>query len=648
MHPNSLPDKKQGSAPARIRDWLTEPHASILDLGRRRRARLLSSLLLILIPLSILVILITPWITPSPEFERVHTQIYRATFTGIFFLICAYGLSRTRYYTLAAWATTVTILLAVYAAEIINPVSTTLPSFLVLGVLMSSLLLSFRATIIVLAITLIGIGALPLSVPGLTHEYILDVVRFVLVVGALALAAAMVNERSLNQIEEQSRGISGSEKRFRTLIGNASDAVLLLDTQGTIVYASPNTERITGYGDEENVGRNLFAWIHPDDVHTVTKMMGQILGDPSLSLAANLRYLHKNGSWRWLEGTATNLLGEPHVQAIVINYRDITERKQIEDALKDSRERYRALFEDSPVSLWEEDFSAVKRRIDSLRRQGVKDFRAYFEEHPEAAAACAEEIRIVDVNNATLKLYKAEDKTALLTNLRGILGARALDDFRNELVHVAEGKNEFEWEGINRAVSGEELTVSLRWSAMPGYEETLEKVIVSVTDITERKRAEEKLVYASTHDALTGLYNRAYFNEELAKLERGRRFPVSVVIVDVDKMKFVNDNFGHAAGDAELQRAARLLSSAFRAEDTIARIGGDEFAVLLPGAGDSLAGQILDRVRNILVAQNNAAYEPRLSISIGVATAESGESLPRALKEADDRMYREKQEKRGA
>ena len=214
------------------------------------------------------------------------------------------------------------------------------------------------------------------------------------------------------------------------------------------------------------------------------------------------------------------------------------------------------------------------------------------------------------------------------------------------MVNIAEGKTEFEWEGTNRTLGGDELTISLRWYAMPGYEDTLAKVIVSVTDITERKRAEEKLEYASTHDALTGLYNRAYFNEELARLERSRQFPISVVIVDVDEMKVINDNYGHAAGDAQLQRTARVLSAAFRAEDTAARIGGDEFSVLLPGTQTAVADRILARVRKTLASHNDDSKEYPLSLSIGVSTANLGDSLTQALKEADDRMYREKQGKK--
>jgi diguanylate cyclase (GGDEF)-like protein len=170
-----------------------------------------------------------------------------------------------------------------------------------------------------------------------------------------------------------------------------------------------------------------------------------------------------------------------------------------------------------------------------------------------------------------------------------------------------------------------------------------------VSDITVRKRVEEKLQYLGTHDALTGVYNRAYFEEEFDRLKRGRGFfPVSVVMVDVDGMKAINDSLGHAAGDALLQAAAVVLASAFRSEDVVARIGGDEFAVLLPASDRATAEKVVTRVRKALSMQNsNVRDRFLLSLSIGMASGEKGCSLSEVLREADENMYREKELKKG-
>lgn len=163
-----------------------------------------------------------------------------------------------------------------------------------------------------------------------------------------------------------------------------------------------------------------------------------------------------------------------------------------------------------------------------------------------------------------------------------------------------------------------------------------------VSDITERKQAEEELRELSIHDVLTGLYNHGFFLAELARLERGREFPVSIVMVDVDHLKQINDEHGHAAGDELLKQVAKVLMSAFRAGDVVARIGGDEFAVLLPTTDAPAADISLQRVRNVIRENNARETEIPIHISMGVSTADKAERLTTALKEADTNMYREK------
>jgi diguanylate cyclase (GGDEF)-like protein len=170
-----------------------------------------------------------------------------------------------------------------------------------------------------------------------------------------------------------------------------------------------------------------------------------------------------------------------------------------------------------------------------------------------------------------------------------------------------------------------------------------DKIIASnIRDITARKQAEEALKHLSLHDELTGLYNCRFFEEELARLEHGWRFPVSIVMADVDYLKDTNDQEGHAAGDDLLKRVAQALNAAFRAEDVVARIGGDEFAVLLPTTDATSAKVSLQRVRQAIQENNAGNAGTPIHVSLGVSTAEAPVPLSGVLKEADANMYREK------
>jgi len=165
-------------------------------------------------------------------------------------------------------------------------------------------------------------------------------------------------------------------------------------------------------------------------------------------------------------------------------------------------------------------------------------------------------------------------------------------------------------------------------------------------DINNLKQTEEKLRFLSLHDPLTGLYNRTYFEEEMKRLQSGRHYPVGMVICDIDGLKLVNDTLGHDMGDRLLQDAAQTLRKGFRESDVVARVGGDEFAILLPNAPAAAVENCCRRIQEAVAASNQYRSNPPLSISCGYAVGYDPEtSMIDLYREADSNMYREKRDK---
>ena len=164
--------------------------------------------------------------------------------------------------------------------------------------------------------------------------------------------AAQVVAREITERKLVEEALRASEKRFRTLIENSSDALSLTSSNGTILYVSPSTSRIFGLSSEGRLGNNAFERVHPDDLPYIKSQFARLLKHPRESIIVQVRTLHGDGTWHWTEAMGGNLLKEPSVRAIVVNFRDITERKQAEEALRESVEKYKTLTEHLNVGVY--------------------------------------------------------------------------------------------------------------------------------------------------------------------------------------------------------------------------------------------------------------------------------------------------------
>ncbi len=329
-------------------------------------------------------------------------------------------------------------------------------------------------------------------------------------------------------------------------------------------------------------------------------------------------------------------------ERILLAVEDVTEQETARRRLAVSEDYARGLFEHSPVSLWVEDFSAVRQLLDEARQQGISDFRVFTDVHPEFVERCMSEIRVLDVNRHTLELFAARDKQTLLQRLGEVFRDDMRQHFREQLIDLSQGKLFQQREVINYSLDGAELNLHLHFSVLPGYEQDWSLVQVALTDITARRKAESYLEFLGKHDVLTKLYNRSFYVDELNRLERKGPPPVTIIVADLNGLKAANDQLGHASGDALLRRAGEVLMKSVGKPCTAARIGGDEFAVLMPGTDERGGGAMMENIHNLVEVNNQFYAGELLSLSLGAATSQTGEQLEAVVKRADALMYEAK------
>ncbi|MGV3552488.1 diguanylate cyclase domain-containing protein [Rhizobium sp.] len=333
---------------------------------------------------------------------------------------------------------------------------------------------------------------------------------------------------------------------------------------------------------------------------------------------------------------------EDTLARVLVTTEDVTAREEARRGEEKNRRYAEGVFIHSPVSLWIEDFSHVKRLMDDIRFRGISDLRTFTDVHPEFIRQCMSEIRVIDVNQATLDLFQAPDRNTLLMKIGEVFRDEMEKSFREQLIELWNGNLFHHREVVNYALDGSERHVLLQFSVFPGHEQDWSQVQVALTDITARKRAEAYLEYLGKHDVLTRLHNRAFYTEELNRLERSTLRPVSAVMIDLNGLKEANDRLGHDSGDALLRRLGEVMNGVATGRNTVARIGGDEFAILMPGGDRQAALAMTDTVMELLKINNQFYSHLPLSISHGIATSEDGEKLEAMIRRADAAMYEHK------
>ena len=295
-------------------------------------------------------------------------------------------------------------------------------------------------------------------------------------------------------------------------------------------------------------------------------------------------------------------------------FHDITENKENEEKLRRERDVIAKLMETSPASIIVVDpegqivfANARSEQIFGLTRSEITN-RKYN----------TPKWKSTDINGRPLADEELIFRRVLKTG-------KPIDDY-HEIIEKPDGMKVY---------------LSINGAPIVNEDGIITGIVFAINDITQSKQAEEEIRYLSFHDKLTGLYNRAFFEEELARLDTSRQLPLSLILGDANGLKLVNDAFGHEAGDNLLKSVAEIFKEVCRQEDIIARIGGDEFAIILPKVGGDELADIVARMKER--CKKETADPIKVSIALGEATKEYDyQNIKTVFKLAEDRMYQNK------
>ncbi len=414
--------------------------------------------------------------------------------------------------------------------------------------------------------------------------------------------------RDISERKQAEETLRQSENLYRTIFETTGTATIIIEDDMIVSLMNSEMERLVGYSKEEIEGKMKWStFVDPEDRDRMISYHLRRRESPDMAPRNyEFKLLTRDGEAKEIMLTIAMI---PDTNQSVTSLLDITNRKMFEEALAISESRYRGIVEDqtelicrfSPGGELTFVNETYCRYFGKKRRELLgNDFRTS---------------------------YLKEDLSLVESKITSLSYRNPVTTIEHRV--ILEG-GEIHWQ---------------QWTHRALYNE--KGLLVDYQsvgrDITERKEAEEQLNYLSTHDALTGLRNRRYFEEQMSLMENGDFDPVGLVMCDVDGLKIVNDTLGHDKGDLLLKTVANLINQCFKKDDIVARVGGDEFAILLPETFEDTIKRTLNRIRQKVKEYNQYTPELPLSISVGYAVRTSSEtSMSSIFEEADNNMYREK------
>lgn len=374
-----------------------------------------------------------------------------------------------------------------------------------------------------------------------------------------------------------------------------------------LLEVNPSFEKKLGLKKTEVVGKNMSEWL------LKSKKMRKKWFDAfkELVLTGDRKEFDKmlefNGRWYLL----TAFL--PYPGYLIVLFRDVTKLKQIEAGLLAEREKLRVTL----YSIGDGVITTDKQGKVEMLNKVAEDLTGW--EQEEAKDKSLTEVFDIYNENTGLPCENPVEMVLESGKIVGLANHTAL-----------------------KAKNGKVRSIADSAAPIKNHLGQIQGVVLVFRDVTETKEKEEKIKFLSYRDSLTGLYNRAYFEEEVKKMDTERQFPLTIIMGDLDGLKLINDVFGHQEGDQALIKVGEIFKDSCREEDVVARWGGDEFIVLLPKTTEETGQKICDRIKEVC-CDKKMAIGTTLSISLGCASkTDKGEKWQEVLKKAEENMYQSK------
>ena len=419
-------------------------------------------------------------------------------------------------------------------------------------------------------------------------------------------------DRTRRQLEKRLRE---SEERFLDVFDNTSDLIQCVAPDGSIMFTNRSWRKVMGYTEEEVRSLKLLDLLHPDSMICCSDRFGRLMNGEALS-CIEFKFVTKAGETVHLMGDCGSIIKEGGVISTRGIFRNVTDTVKVEKALKITEARYQALYENAP-----DIYSTIcsSGEILSINQTGAR-----------MLGYEANEL----IGESAAKVIHPEDQRAVFACVE-------------KLFADPDAKLDIEYRKIRK--DGSVFWVHQRASLEPGS--NAQRLLVICRDITEKRYLEDKLAHQASHDMLTNLMNRREFERRFHQLLERDSDPSDrhyLCFFDLDQFKAINDTCGHIAGDELLRQIAALLKGLVRSRDTLARIGGDEFAVLMEHGSLEKALLLAEKIRATIEAFEFHWRSQRFSIgvSVGVVPVQVGQPITELLNMADMACYTAKKQGR--